>query len=258
MGAGALGRGLPRGTGEGERAATGGCARHASGADRANLGKRYEYLFEAEKPSWLPEYDERSKLVLNPPKLPMVPGLHDLEPEDWTLVRGLRPADEGSNEGRSVLELRALEESRPDSGNYVLYARRRRLLEGKPKMRDNRGNWVAFSGEPANSAGEAVLSEPRRCSSGPQKWLPSRHGFRTPPLSSPRIKDLGELFVARDRTPVESTNISCSSRSGVITGETGCPYPRAPAVTQGSVAGARTGQSDHPFRSMPITCSDAT
>ena len=100
------------------------------------LVKRYEYLFETEKPSWTPEYDEKSRVQLNPPKLPPVSGLRDLAHEDWMLVRGLRPADDGSTEGRSVLELRALEESRPDSGNYVLYARRRRQLGVKHKGTD--------------------------------------------------------------------------------------------------------------------------
>jgi hypothetical protein len=82
------------------------------------LKDRFDYLFDAGKNTWFPEFDDDNTM-----KLPTEAG------KTWLRVIGLSE----SNAEISGLEKMALIEASPESGSFILFSRRRRKLGKLPK-----------------------------------------------------------------------------------------------------------------------------
>lgn len=83
----------------------------------------FQYLFHTTKLAWEPVFDDASVVQVSERDQVMLAPLELIPPEDreWYRVKGLRPADEkGSPEYK-----KALLESSPESGSYVLISLRR-------------------------------------------------------------------------------------------------------------------------------------
>lgn len=98
-----------------------------------NLTERYEYLFDAAKERWEPVYDDNHQLQLRepdttrdwaqPPSTSL--GRSEPHPKSWHLVRTLRPAGEKQQTAYD----KALFNSSPEAGSYILVSLRRRKLQ---------------------------------------------------------------------------------------------------------------------------------
>ncbi|MBL9140046.1 MAG: hypothetical protein JNK85_29505 [Verrucomicrobiales bacterium] len=87
---------------------------------------KFEYLFDTSKKNWEPEFDHQAKIQLSEQERSLLGSLNLIPPEDreWFLVKALR-----GDQPENTAYVKALADSSPESGSYVLISLRRRKKE---------------------------------------------------------------------------------------------------------------------------------